>query len=319
MRYDLLKTLETVDEIWMPETRSLLIPNVFCAPGLWVVIAAIAKSNKLLMSDIDIPYGRLTSYSSAIGLSAAIGEGDDFSYERINDGRTYSPLILLADESACDSATSSISGCIRNFTSTPDVDGIGELCQVIGEVYDNVWSHGKDTGFSCAQKYNCFESGESVIEFALADRGYGFRAEMNRVGNKVGSDQEAIAWCIQEGNSTKLADDEDEFQQRVPNDLIGGSPMGVNVPTKDTEANHQGLGLYKLISLVKEYSGTLSLASGHSLMSMNSSGESHYMPISYWQGVALSCRFKISDLQKINNEVVLPEIEKIMGMLKGRR
>jgi hypothetical protein len=135
----------------------------------------------------------------------------------------------------------------------------------------------------------------------------------------VNSDCEAIEWCIQEGNSTKLADDKDEFEQTLPSDNIGGSPYGDGVPTKPpAPVNHQGLGLFKLVSLVKDYGGELFLASGSCLMKMDKTGCTSYSEINYWHGVAISCTFSEKRLQEeTNNKDKNPEIVDIMGLLRG--
>ncbi|MDO9316599.1 MAG: hypothetical protein Q7V56_00160 [Gammaproteobacteria bacterium] len=67
---------------------------------------------------------------------------------------------------------------------------------VVGELHDNVWSHGKSTGFSMAQKFKVPYEEDYFIEFALADMGLGLRGEMIRAGKEVSSHEAAIEWCL---------------------------------------------------------------------------------------------------------------------------
>jgi len=48
---------------------------------------------------------------------------------------------------------------------------------------------------------------------------------MKRARKPASSDQEAIEWCLVEGNSTKHANDEDDWAQRLPDDFVGSNPM----------------------------------------------------------------------------------------------
>ncbi len=187
--------------------------------------------------------------------------------------------------------------------------------EVVGELHDNVWAHGKATGFSMAQKYKVPREDDTYVEFALADLGLGFMGEMHRSKKECSSHQEAIEWCIQEGNSTKLHDD--PWTQRIPEDCLR-SPFGSSVPVRDSENNHQGLGLAKLVRLVNAYSGSLQIASGDALFTIDENKDTIYkrLPIQ-WKGVAISCRLRASALSKGSEESQdSPELSYIIKRLE---
>lgn len=191
---------------------------------------------------------------------------------------------------------------------------------MIGEMHSNVWDHGQQTGFSMAQRTKVSLKNDYNFEFALADCGMGLKTGMERCGMSPASDQEAIEWCIQEGNTTKKSDDRDEFAQRLPEEHIGGTPFGESVHvfhSDGAENHHLGLGLAKLISLVIDYKGELCLASGNCGLYVDENGSQEYFPISRgWKGVALSCRLRASNFQSHQTETSA-EITALASQLRG--
>ena len=217
-----------------------------------------------------------------------------------------------------DQATTEIGSCIKSMTDNVLSKGVSKLLDVIGEVHDNVWSHGKSTGFSMAQIYPDPELQQKFIEFTLADKGFGFRNEMNKSGKRVNTHQEAIKWCIQEGNSTKHADDEDPWKQRIPLDLIGDNPMG-DFGGEVSDNHHQGLGLFHLIGLVESFNGELYLISGDAALHIKNNVRT-YIALNYdWQGVIISCRFDNVELQSSANQKIVDDenISNIIRRLRG--
>lgn len=139
------------------------------------------------------------------------------------------------------------------------------------------------------------------------------------MGLPINSDKEAIAWCIEEGHSTKKIHPASDWAQRMPPDLIGNPLRGIE-ETRDNETNHMGLGLYKLVRLVREFRGYLWLATGGSVFRLAPGKEPTYSEIRYpWQGVAVSCRFRSSDLNKVREEIATgdKDVEEIMRILGG--
>lgn len=298
--------------------QSLNFPNDYCTPGFWVLMTALSSAKKYPLERIKFSSGDQKGYATTIGFEEHV-TGVTCPYERPNSGRNYSPLIKLSDRGSTDQATTTINNCLRDICEDMEVD-INDLCNVIGELHDNVWSHGMATGFSAAQKHKVPYEEDYYIEFALADSGMGLKREMERAGKPVTNHQEAIHWCIQEGHSTKLR--EDSWAQRIPDDMIGGSPYGSNIETFDNDNNHQGLGLFKLTSLIKKYSATLYLVTGDCLFCIDEDGAKSYMDTAnYWQGVAISCRFRASRLRQglVTDTDLDPEVIDIIDRLRRQK
>ncbi len=271
------------------------IERGFRSPGFWVALAAYARHQGVGYQQLRFSAPeRHEQYCRAIRLPTALGEPDSYEHERINEGLKYSPLILLEDAHSTDRATSDVNGCIRELCRPLGVAQFtADLCEVVGDLHDNVWSHGKSTGFSMAQRWNVLHSqNHKCLEFALADCGIGFLRELHRVGLKVSSDEEAIDWCIQKGNSSKLVRaPQDDWAQWLPPDMMGNPIAGIG-RVRESENHHQGLGLAKLVSLVQKYKGALWLASGNAILTINSNGRRAIeAPRFSWPGVALACRF----------------------------
>lgn len=114
----------------------------------------------------------------------------------------------------------------------------------------------------------------------------------------IDNHRDAISWCIREGNSSKHADLIDDWAQQLPHDNMGGSMFGSGVPVavKEKDNNHQGLGLAHLMKLVNTYRGQLLLASGDVCLVADGEDVCYEDLETAWPGVAISCRFKISDL-----------------------
>ncbi len=282
------------------------LPKDFYHPGYLVAMAAYLHLHRVEKRGFDC-HPEIAGYLDAMAMSSALWGSDGYSQQRVNEGRNYSVITPLHSEEVVDFATTSINGCIREFTQGNNHSGITELFHVVGELHDNVWSHGLSSGFSMAQKTRVPYMDDNYLEFSLADSGLGFLAETNRAGIGHQSHQEAISWCLVEGNSTKHGDDIDEWAQHLPNDNVGGSPFGAQVETRGDENHHQGLGLAHLVKLVRKYSGELSLASGDTCFTIDSTGQEAYHTLgNFWQGVAISCRFRESllcqDIQEDNLE-----------------
>lgn len=283
------------------ETNNLSLPNDHCYPGYIAVLAAYVNHHGIPESNCDLPGD---GYLNAIGLHKALWGEDRYEQGRINVGTNYSLVTALKNVEAVDTATSSINSCIRRLTFPERQvypQGVSDLTHVVGELHDNVWSHGKSTGFSFAQKWAVprTQRQEYYLEFALADCGMGFLRELQRAGIAgIDNHRDAISWCIREGNSSKHADLIDDWAQQLPHDNMGGSMFGSGVPVavKEKDNNHQGLGLAHLMKLVNTYRGQLLLASGDVCLVADGEDVCYEDLETAWPGVAISCRFKISDL-----------------------
>ena len=266
----------------------------YYTPGYFVALAALARQEGRRYEDLEVDASH-EGYCSAIRLPCALGSDDTYPFARPAAGQNYAPLVLLENADATDRATADVNGCIRNLCSDLRIpEFIGALCSVVGDLHDNVWSHGMSTGFSQAQRWRhepWNHQGEYCLEFALADCGYGFQRELERVGLRQATDGAAIEWCIQPGNSTKLPKATDGWEQRLPQDMMGNPMPGVG-RIQQKENNHQGLGLAKLVSLVEHFKGELWLASGNSLLQVGSNGQRQFLCFERpWPGVCIACRF----------------------------
>jgi len=289
----------------------------FLTPGYWVAFSAKALSEGLEDKNILFPNKDMAEYASALGFSKLLWGEDNYHAARVNEGVNYSTLTLLDLPEATDKATGHINNCIRRLLPDSEHEEfISQLCDVVGDLHDNVWSHGRSSGVSMAQKWRTIDHHEHYLEFALADCGLGFKAELSRVGNDCESDQHAIEWCIQEGNSTKKQKITDDFAQRMPGDIIDNPLPGIGTP-QENDNHHMGLGLAKLIQLVQKYHGELWLASGTDMLIIDSNGKQRYENVGFsWKGVALACRFCTSDIKRALVNITDPEIASLMEMLR---
>jgi hypothetical protein len=310
----LLEALNKLEGLAGSRPGEITVPGTFFAPGFLAALAALAWHKKITPDHILLD-DKLRGYFSAIGFARAFGQQDDYLYERKKRGTNYSMLERLDIPEATEAATSAINGCIRNSLGSDLPKPFVELfCDVVGDLHDNVWSHGKASGFSIAQRWKESPwnplSNDYNIEFALADSGKGFLREVQSVKLPIKSDREAIEWCILEGHSTKKIRPVSDWAQRMPPDLIGNPLRGVE-QTRVSENHHMGLGLAKLVRLVREFRGFLWLAPG---------SEPAYIDIKYpWQGVAMACRFRSSDIANMRRDFETgdKDIQEIMRILGG--
>lgn len=275
-----------------------LLDSGYYTPGYISVLTAFLKSRNVQRENFRCAHEDNENYLSALGLSKVLWGLDDYQYCRRNAGSRYARLTHISSRDAVDVGTEQINGCLRqmaaesscNYSNSP---AFQELLHVVGELHDNVWSHGLDSGFSTAQRRSD-RSGNGLIEFSLADTGMGFLAELRTSGisrfEDITTHQEAIEWCIQEGHSSKLADHEDEWGQSLPEDHVGRNPFGNHVRTRNVRNgnHHQGLGLAKLLSLAHSYDGTLYLASGDAVLCLEGGNQSFRYLSRPWKGVAMS-------------------------------
>jgi hypothetical protein len=266
------------------------IHNNHYSPGYWTGFVARARARNLCLQDLDIRNVERLNYAKAIAIEHALGQADTYPYLRRRAGENYSPLVLLESREQTDSAVSEINQCIRGlFSEAQYAEFVSSICELVGDLLDNVWAHGKSTGFSMAQKWRDPPDG-FLFEFAVADCGMGFLRELQRVGMPITNDRDAIEWCILPGNSTKKRD-VDEWEQRLPVDVMG-NPMGRFGRVVESDNHHMGLGLAKLITAVEQFHGWCWLASGNAMLCISPDGHRSYtiLPIP-WKGVALACRF----------------------------
>jgi len=271
-----------------------VIPRGHYSPGYWTMLAASGKNAGIAFDDLVFDHELNAGYARALRLPNALGGIDDYPFDRRNEGLNYSGLVLLESAETTDIASERVNGCIRHIFAGTELDRfVQDLTEVVGDLHDNVWSHGLSTGFSMAQKWqNPASEDSNWFEFALADCGIGFLRETQRAGiADIDSDADAIEWCIQKGNTSKKTKVRDEFAQALPPDMMG-NPMPGFAAIRESDNHHMGLGLAKLMSLVEKYKGRLWLASGDSQL-YKPPAAVHVIrgAASYCKGVALAARF----------------------------
>jgi hypothetical protein len=293
------------------ETQIRVSEREWLTPSYIVTLAAYAKQHSVPRESFIFESQNHQGYLNTIGFDSLWGI--PCAVERPNAGKKYSVLTLLDNEESTDFANTQITSCISAFTNDDKSEGVAFLKEVIGEVHDNVWSHGKSTGFSMAQIYS-----NGFIEFALADCGGAFLKELNRVGlNNIQSHEGAIEWCIQKGNSSKKIEDQrdSDWLQQLPSDTIG-NPMGSIAKYKKSN-NHAGLGLAKLIELIQQYEGILCIASGKAILSISDSKRSIDIRSTThnWNGVIIMCKLNEKKLKSKASNDADSEISSILDAL----
>lgn len=316
LRKNVIQLLATLSDL-VDEYGEVHLEKAFYTPSYIIPLVAFLNRNRIDLNKFGVDPQYNKSYFQTIGLYKQLWGVDDH-IKRNNCGRNYSPIVRLDSVEHVDQATTEIGSCIQNMLDHSGSSGLSKLLNVIGEVHDNVWSHGKSTGFSMAQIYIDPDLQQKFIEFTLADEGLGFLREMKRAGKDIASHKDAIDWCIQEGNSTKHANDENSWLQRVPMDLLGDNPMGEF--GGDVEDNHhQGLGLFHLIELVQSFNGELYLVSGDTALHIKNNQKFYLSLNCEWRGVIISCRFdKTELLSSVNSKPVDDKnIRNIINRLRG--
>jgi len=307
--------------------EKIRVRSDYYTPGYIAVLTAHLKRISVSREGLEFVDAKNAGYFSAMGLSKALWGLDDYDRPRIKEGYNYAPLTHLDSRDAVDHATAKINSCLRTMAAQSRADyrqspGFKSLMDVVGELHDNVWSHGMDRGFSAAQRRGGPKKG--IIEFALADTGLGFLGELKGSGiaRKYGidTDQEAMNWCIQEGNSSKLDHMQDDgWGQSLPDDFVGSSPFGQSVPTihQNNGNHHQGLGLAKLISLAKTYEAELIIVSGYAVLHLSRGRMRFAESRTSWKGVAISLTLQESKMATLQDAAPCAAVDDIMNLLRG--
>lgn len=277
------------------ENPTYICPEIsFGRPSYWVLLATALYNTNIDKKKLNLTE-KQKSYLTTIGFSNHIlGQKQNINRSDLC-GKNYSVLAPLTNENQTENANSLINNCIRHNIgiNANKPTSAHTLAEIVGELHDNVWSHAKSAGFSLFQKTRI--KNDSFLEFAIADKGYGFLRELKRVKIDVADDKEAIEWCLRQGNTSKKPKKDDGWTQQLPSDVIG-NPMGEHA-TYHNGNHHQGLGLAKLKEMIIEAKGTLKIASGNQLYILNNGTEKWaditMMP---WTGVAISFVIPIKNL-----------------------
>ncbi len=237
------------------------VPVGFLSPIIVTMLAAEAANEPRLgyrlRERISLQPAQ-KSYAANCGLQAVL-DGQDTPRSLAGlQGVTYTRLTRLVSGHEVDACNAVINNLFYEQLGENGGDFIRVLGKVVGEMHDNVASHSRGVGFSSAQRY---ERGEGdVIQFAIVDSGVGMLRNVTSVAPAVTTDERAIEWCLQRGNTT-AASMGDGWEQRLPEDSLF-SPYPQTVGTVTGDNHHQGLGLWHLQEIVRAAGGCFWVASG---------------------------------------------------------
>lgn len=286
----------------------------FYPTSMWVYVISQAKRQH--DNIVSISQSKVQSFANTIGFNSKIQTNiSPQQVERPKMGKNYSMIQEITDKDYIDVATGNIAQCFESFFSENVYVKSGyrsKVFKTIGELHDNVSSHSGTAGYSIAQICN------DNFEFSISDYGKGFLGELkqNLPSLGINTDSEAIKWCLQKGNTTKGTD---EFDQYLPADFIGQSPMiGVRPSWRTDGSHHQGFGLYLLHELALTFGGILEIASGACYYKLANDGRECYTDLEEKiAGVSVSISFNLSDVgSRVQNRQYLDSIHESI-IVKG--
>ena len=280
-----------------------LIHLSFVNPFDTAMLAAFIKKNSI-SKELIVPDDNVDSYLNTIDFYKLVW-GEPRTNKQWTIGRSYCPLIELSSPEHTDTATTIIGNILERRCG----EDAYSVIDVIGELIDNVWSHGKALGYAVAQV-----SGDD-IKFSVVDIGKGFKNVLQEANiSGIKSDIDAINWSIQKGHTSK--GQEDEWAQFLPFDSYE-NPFSSGVPIKEEENHHEGLGLYKLVDLVQKTKGNLSILSGQGLKFISAEREFDSELKNHWQGVVIYCTLNIRNIKNALQNSDASDIDAILKEILG--
>ncbi len=272
----------------------LRVPVGWLSPVIVAVLAAEAASGKQRGHPLQerlVFQAEQKGYAANCGLQAVLeGQYTPPSLTGLQ-GLTYTRLTRLASPHEVDACNAVINNLFYEQLGENGGEFIRVLSKVVGEMHDNVASHSRGVGFSIAQRYE--RRGGEVVQFAIVDSGVGMLRNVASVAPDVTSDERAIAWCLERGNTT-AASTGDGWEQRLPEDSLF-SPYPPTVCTVTGDNHHQGLGLWHLQEIVRAAAGSFWVASGAGQCRyLAGADEPSYDSLEpLWQGVAIEVELPV--------------------------
>lgn len=292
-----------LDSLYEALNNNSVIHLSFVTPFDTAMLAAFVKKNHL-SKELIAPNDNVASYLNTVDFYNLVWNEPRTNRQR-SAGRSYCPLIELSSPEQTDTATTIIGNILERRCG----DDAYSVTDVIGELIDNVWSHGKALGYAVAQV-----SGNEIC-FAVVDIGKGFKNVLQEANiGGIHSDIDAINWSIQKGHTSK--GQEDEWAQSLPFDSYD-NPFSSGVPIKEEENHHEGLGLYKLVDLVQKTKGNLSILSGKGLKFIDADGDFDTELKNHWQGVVIYCTLNIQNIKNALQESAGSDIDAILKEILG--
>lgn len=270
------------------------VPVGWLSPIIVTMLAAEATNERRLREPLSERIAlkpEQKSYAINCGLQAVLnGQYVPPSMTGLQ-GSTYTGLTRLVSAHEVDVCNAVINNLFYEQLGENGGEFIRVLSKVVGEMHDNVASHSRGVGFSSAQRYKGRDG--DFIQFAIVDSGVGMLRNVKKTTPDVSTDEQAIEWCLQRGNTT-AADEGDGWEQRLPDDsLVSPYPQTVRTITGDN--HHQGLGLWHLRELVRAAGGSFWLASGAGQCRYLAGADApSYDSLSpFWQGVAIEVELPV--------------------------
>lgn len=280
-----------------------LIHLSFVNPFDTAMLAAFIKKNSI-SKELIVPDDNVDSYLNTIDFYNLVWN-EPRTNKQWTVGRSYCPLIELSSPEHTDTATTIIGNILERRCG----EDAYSVIDVIGELIDNVWSHGKALGYAVAQV------SRDDIKFSVVDIGKGFKNVLQEANiSGIKSDIDAINWSIQKGHTSK--GQEDEWAQFLPFDSYE-NPFSSGVPIKEEENHHEGLGLYKLVDLVQKTKGNLSILSGQGLKFISAERELDSELKNHWQGVVIYCTLNIRNIKNALQNSDASDIDAILKEILG--
>jgi len=234
--------------------------------------------------------GDCQSYARNNGLLDTIQNTYRFPQRGGRQGVTYTKLTKLSTHTEVDACNAIISDLIDEQLGGFSDFVSSQLRKVVGELHDNVASHARGAGFSCAQVYT--ERDARRIEFAIADAGCGMLRNVQTIHPTVHTHEGAIRWCLQKGNTTARVCD--GWAQRLPEDACC-NPYPDSVDTRSVEDHHAGEGLWRLSELIRAVDGNMWIGSGNGYFLLRKGKEKTGVYQFDWSGVAIEFEISVTE------------------------
>jgi hypothetical protein len=281
----------------------------FIEPCLAVVLAA-----RRILGEFGITSSsNCQSYAENVGLTTVL-QGEEVSSPRGGkEGVTYSRLARHTTHNDVNHCNQIVADLLHEQLAGEDnADFVHRLVKVVGELHDNVPSHARGAGYSCAQVYRKMDGPE--LQYAIADSGCGMLTNVSRRAREISSHGEAINWCLQRGHTT--ASNHDDWAQRLPEDSIV-SPYPPSVEVFSQDDHHVGEGLWQMMELVKVSTGSLIIWTGDALYSYNNGTESLDSTAVSWQGLAIELKLPVLQFRSAtsaSDESAVEELARRLGL-----
>lgn len=287
----------------------------FVTPIVSACLAAANVGNRIDLSRLSFS-PEASGYAQTNGLQHHLYPGVSLPPPGMASGQSYCQLAKLQNSHEVNACNEIIGSLLKNqLRNCPNSDLVAKTIGVVGELHDNVASHAYGCGFSCAQVYR---GGKPKIQIAIADCGCGLNGSVRTFGQDL-TDEAAILWCLERGNTTagagSIASDDLIGPQTVPDDCQI-TPFPDSVPTRSSDNHHMGEGLFRLTELVQSTGGETWIWSGNSQITCKNESRRPILQKAHWQGTAIEIEIPIRAFEQSEPAVDYNEYESLARRLK---